>query len=299
MRDVSAKNSTLRTAAASAVLRAAPSTIEALRTGRVPKADPLIVARVAAIQAAKNTPLLIPYCHSVPLDQVTVDFEIRDDSILVTTTAKAVYKTGVEMEALTAAAAAALNLYDLLKPLGDDTMIIECVKLLSKTGGKSALKISRAWRAAVVVASDRASRGEMVDDSGPALADCLRAQGAWVDSVRLTTDDEASIREAVLSSLGVDVIVVTGGTGIGPRDVTPEAILPMLDRRLPGVEEHFRSYSQARTPTAMFSRTLAGTIGKTIILGIPGSPGAVRDAVDALFPSILHGLGMLQGDGHG
>jgi len=136
MWDVSGKGWTERSARARAVLTTAPETIVRLRAGDLPKGDPLPVARVAGVQAAKNTPNIIPYCHPLPLDKVAVEFEVLDNSIIVTTTVKATYKTGVEMEALTAAAAAALTIYDMLKML-DPGMVISHVGLLEKRGGKS------------------------------------------------------------------------------------------------------------------------------------------------------------------
>lgn len=107
-----------------------------IQDGRAPKGDPRPVAKVAAVMAAKNTPQLIPYCHSVALDWVGVEFELHEDRIEVTVQVKAIYKTGVEMEALAGAAAAALNLYDLLKPV-DNSLSIGSIELLAKTGGKS------------------------------------------------------------------------------------------------------------------------------------------------------------------
>ncbi len=136
MWDVSNKGWTDRVARARAVLRTAPATITALRAGELPKGDPLPVARVAAVQAAKNTPGIIPYCHPLPLDKVGVEFEILEDCIVITTEVKATYKTGVEMEALTAASVAALTIYDMLKMI-DMGMRIEEVALLEKRGGKS------------------------------------------------------------------------------------------------------------------------------------------------------------------
>jgi cyclic pyranopterin phosphate synthase len=136
MWDVSGKDNTLRTAIAEAMLRAKPETLKAIREGTVPKGDPLPVAKVAAIQAAKNTPSIIPYCHPLPLSHVGVDFELGIDSIQISVTTKTDYKTGVEMEALTAAAAAALTLYDMLKQI-DMGMTIESIRLIEKTGGKS------------------------------------------------------------------------------------------------------------------------------------------------------------------
>ena len=136
MWDVSDKLPTVRTATARAFLRAAPATIRAVREGTVPKGDPLPVAKVAAILAAKNTPDIVPYCHPLALEHIGVEFDVRDDGILATTTVKTSGKTGVEMEALAAASVAALTLYDMLKQL-DMGMTIEKVELLEKRGGKS------------------------------------------------------------------------------------------------------------------------------------------------------------------
>lgn len=136
MWDISGKGDTIRTATAQAMLRASRETIKAVREGNVPKGDPIPVAKVAAVQAAKNTPSIIPYCHPLPLTHVQVDFELGDETITVTVTTKADYKTGVEMEALTAASVAALTLYDMLKQI-DMGLIIQSICLLSKTGGKS------------------------------------------------------------------------------------------------------------------------------------------------------------------
>jgi cyclic pyranopterin phosphate synthase len=136
MRDVSEKRVTRRTATAQAILRAAPATIRTIAEGRLPKGDPLPVAKVAAIMAAKNTSQIIPYCHPLPVEHLGVEFEIGTDTITVTTRVVAHYKTGVEMEALTAAAIAALSIYDMAKMI-DPGMVVEQVALIEKTGGKS------------------------------------------------------------------------------------------------------------------------------------------------------------------
>jgi cyclic pyranopterin phosphate synthase len=136
MRDVSRKPVTRRTATARATLRAAPATIQTIREGRLPKGDPLPVAKVAAIQAAKNTSQIIPYCHPLPVEHLGVEFEFEADAIHVTTHVVAHYKTGVEMEALTAAAIGALSIYDMAKMI-DPAMAVEQVVLIEKTGGKS------------------------------------------------------------------------------------------------------------------------------------------------------------------
>lgn len=297
MRDVSAKISSLRTAVATATLRALPETIAMVREGRAPKGDPLPVARTAAILAAKNTPNLIPYCHHVALDLVDVTFALETDTVVARARVVAIDRTGVEMEALAAAAVAALNLYDMLKPV-DETMRIEAIELLEKTGGKSQYDRSP-FRAAIVVASDRAASGVREDVSGSVLAELLESEGGAVVSRALVPDDEATIRRATEeASEAAQIVFVSGGSGPGPRDRTPEAVLPLIDRRLPGIEEHLRAYGQRRYPTAMLSRAVAGLVGNAIVVVLPGSPRAARDSVAALFPYLLHALDVIAGGGH-
>jgi cyclic pyranopterin phosphate synthase len=136
MRDISEKQSTLRTATARAIVRAGKATMDLVRQNKIPKGDPLPLAKFAAVQAAKNTSQLIPYCHPLPIDFADCTFSVGTDTIEITTEVKATYKTGVEMEALTAASAAALTIYDMLKMV-DTSIEIESISLLKKTGGKS------------------------------------------------------------------------------------------------------------------------------------------------------------------
>jgi cyclic pyranopterin phosphate synthase len=142
MVDVGDKASTTRTAVASGFIQMSPATIEAIRQHRTPKGDPLEVARIAGIMAAKRTSELIPLCHPLPLNQADVQLEIREDGIAVTATARTDSKTGVEMEALTAVSVAALTLYDMCKAI-DKAMIITNITLESKTGGRSGDYIRR------------------------------------------------------------------------------------------------------------------------------------------------------------
>ncbi|MCX6971586.1 MAG: cyclic pyranopterin monophosphate synthase MoaC [Verrucomicrobia bacterium] len=132
MVDVGAKSVQIRTASATGTLHCQPETIRLLRDLALPKGDVLAVARIAGIQAAKKTAELIPLCHTLPLDQVTVDFEIGDDKIQITATARTSAKTGVEMEALTAVSLAALTLFDMMKAV-DKSMRIEGIRVTGKT----------------------------------------------------------------------------------------------------------------------------------------------------------------------
>lgn len=299
MRDVSAKPTTLRTARARAEVTAARTTLEAVLAQRTPKGDPLPVAKVAAIQAAKKTAEWIPYCHNIPIEHVETHFEVLDDRIAIEVAVVSVARTGVEMEAMTAAAAAALTLVDMLKMI-DASMTVASIRLLEKTGGKSDAPSLGPWRAHVLVCSDRVAASQTEDGSGAILVAGCRTWGAADAAMTVVADDVDAIRAAVEASVGAgaDVLLVTGGTGIGPRDRTPEAVEPLLDLSLPGVVEALRSHGQARLGTAMLSRSVAGIVGRTAVVTIPGSPGACRDAIAVLFPALLHTKAMLIGGGH-
>ncbi len=302
MRDVSKKPHTLRTASAEATLKCLRATVEAVRSGNVPKADPLVVAKVAGIQAAKNTSLLIPYCHQVPLDFAGVEIALREDSMLVASRVTAVWKTGVEMEALAAAFAAALTLYDMLKII-DGTMEIRDVRLTGKSGGKSDFSPPQSGKtvAGVLVISDSRSRGEAEERSGKAIRERLVSLGVPVAEFAVLPDDASQISRELTrwaDSLALDLVITTGGTGIGPRDVTPEATSAVIERELPGVTETLRAHGQERNRNSMLSRGIAGVRGRTLIVNLPGSERAVNESLDVILPWILHAIGMLRGDGH-
>jgi cyclic pyranopterin phosphate synthase len=300
--DISRKASTLRTAVARAEVRMSAATIGIIQRGEAPKGDPLPVARVAGVQAAKNTSALIPYCHSLTLDFVGVEFALGEAGVTITATARAIHKTGVEMEALTAASVAALTIYDMLKMLDDSLAITEIV-LVSKTGGKSDFRdeFETPLRAAVLVMSDSIAAGKKDDRSGRAIVDRLKSEGIEVQDYRIVPDDEALIEQTLrryADEMHLDLVITTGGTGLGPRDRTPEAMAKLIEREAPGISEALRSHGQARTPRAMLSRGRAGVRGKTLIINLPGSTRGVQESLDALFPGVRHGFGMLAGGGH-
>jgi cyclic pyranopterin phosphate synthase len=300
MRDVSFKATTRRSATARAVLTADPATITTIKEGRVPKGDPLAVAKVAAVMAAKKTVDWIPYCHPIPIEFVDVKFELGSDRVTVDVEVVSVAKTGVEMEAMTAAASAALNLYDMLKMI-DESMEIESITLLEKRGGKSDFQYAEPWRAAVLVVSDRVSAGTAEDLSGRILVAAAEERGASSVEYAVVSDEPDQIRSAVTNwgKEGVDLILVTGGTGVSPRDRTPEALENLFDLKLPGIAEALRRYGQERLPTSMVSRSIAGVVGQSIVVSLPGSPSACKDAVSVLFPGVLHARTMLAGGSHG
>ena len=300
-RNVSDKPVTLRIARAVARLKVKPATLRALRKGTTPKADPIGVAKVAAIQAAKETSRIIPFCHQVPIDGIRVAITAEGNGIGIETEVTAIWRTGVEMEALVAASAAALTLYDMLKPI-DDSLEIRDVRLTHKSGGKSGAKTDGSGlRAAVLVLSDSVSAKRSRDVSGKLLVKMLKGYGARVPVYRVLPDDLSGIGRALRELCDrrrIDLVLATGGTGLGPRDVTAEAIAGVIDRRLHGVEAAFLGYGQERYPSAMLSRCIAGTRKRSLIVGLPGSPSAAADAAKALFPALFHAFPVMQGEGH-
>ena len=291
MLDVGAKITTLREAKAEGFIRLQKATLERLISGRTPKPDVLATARAAALLAAKKTPELIPHCHPISLEAVTVQLDAEADGVRVTVEAAAIARTGVEMEAIAAVQTALLVIYDMLKGI-DDVMVIDGVKLLEKSGGKDDFKpkLKAGYKAAVVVASDRVSAGQAEDKTGPWLMESLRNYGIKELSYHLLPDEEEELRALFLRlhSEGHDLVVSTGGTGLSPRDRTVEALYPVLERELPGAMEAARGYGQDRTPYAMLSRGIAGHRGKTLYVTLPGSSGGVRDGFTALFPALFH-----------
>lgn len=155
------------------------------------------------------------------------------------------------------------------------------------------------WRAAVLTISDRSFRGERPDGSGPLLAGLLRDLGLEVADPVVVPDEVGAVQEALRAAASAyDLVVTTGGTGLSPRDVTPEATGPLLDRQVPGIAEALRSRNAAAVPTAVLSRGLAGTIGTTLVVNLPGSTGGVRDGIAVLAAVLDHTLAQLRGGDH-
>ena len=300
MINTSHKVETLRTARAQAVVLGSSEALSALAEDRVPKGNALELARAAGTLAAKRTSDLIPLCHPLPLDQVQVEFEFVEGGVRVLATAVATARTGVEMEALTAASVAALTLYDMLKPL-DPALEITAVKLLEKRGGKSDFGAGAPGvDAAVIVVSDRVSRGQVQDESGAAVRAFLEARGVRTTHTRVVPDEAPLITQAVreVVAAGCRLVLTSGGTGLGPRDVTVEAVRPMLEREAPGISEAMRAHGARRHPYAMLTRAVAGLAGGSLVVTLPGSPRGAVESLEAVFPALLHALDIAAGGGH-
>ena len=150
----------------------------------------------------------------------------------------------------------------------------------------------------IITASDKGSRGEREDVSGRTIATMLAGLGEVKHYVVVPDEREALSREIVhmVDTLAVDLILTTGGTGLSPRDVTPEATLAVIDRQVPGIPEAMRAKSLEITSRAMLSRAVAGIRGCTLIINLPGSPKGVRECLEVVLPALEHGLAIMKGE---
>jgi cyclic pyranopterin monophosphate synthase len=302
MFDVGAKPDSHRTARAQAVLNIKPNTAVMIRQGKSPKGDIVEAAKIAATSGAKKTSDLIPYCHPIPLDHIEVQVSVKSKAIEVDVTVKSIWKTGVEMEALSGACIGVLTIYDMLKPV-DDSLFISSVRLVEKSGGMGgfATKQGNKIRAGVIVVSDSVSAGKRVDKSGKFIVKALKDRNIDVIKYKVIPDDSSAIEKLLVKysdDLALNLIVTTGGTGLGRRDVTPEATRNIIEKEITGIAEGSRAYGQRRTPLSMLSRGVAGIRGTSLIINIPGSLRAVSESLDFLFPGLEHALKMIEGYGH-
>lgn len=301
MVDITAKNNTLRVAVAIAQLEvSSEQTIQAIVDRQVSKGDVLEFSRAAGLLAIKKTSDVIPDCHPLPIEAAKITHSIQGLTIDIRVEVKTIYKTGVEVEAMHGAAITALTMYDMLKPI-DKQVSIGKVYLQEKTGGKSdAVSDYRHLKAAVLVCSDSVSAGAGNDRSGKLIQEKLAHYGINTDRFLVVPDDVQSIQTNLKQwvAAGISLVVLTGGTGLSLRDVTPEAIRPLLDQEISGVMEAARSYGQQRTPYAMLSRGLAGFIQDTLVIALPGSPKGVKESMDAIFPAVFHCFAVRNGNKH-
>lgn len=302
MVDITHKSNTFRTATAQAVVKVSSSeTIIAIQQDTVPKGNVLAMSKAAGLLGVKKTPELLPDCHPIPIEYCGFDFEINGLEITIRCTISTIYKTGVEVEAMHGASIVALNMYDMLKPI-DKGVEIHWIKLLEKKGGKSDFKdrFPRGLSAAVIVCSDTISEGQKEDRAGKAIIAKLEACEVKVAHYDIIPDEKKLIQEKALQYAheGIQLIIYTGGTGLSQRDVTPEALQEIVERKIPGIEETIRRYGQERMPYAMLSRSIAGTIKDSLVMALPGSTNGAKESMDAVFPSLLHIFKILKGARH-
>ena len=316
MRDITHKSITLRTASAVGILFCSAETIALIRQDKLPKGNLFDVARAAGFLGAKQTPQLLPHCHPVTIDGMDIQFEFLDpvlhanlfgeevvqrSGIVIRGEARSIGRTGIEMEVLVAVSVAALEIYDMLKPV-DRQLEIGHIRLLEKRGGKSDREryLSTPPTCAVLVCSDSTAAGTREDKSGRVIVGMLEAVHAQVRHYMVVPDEKAHIQQQIKEWVREDIqfIFTTGGTGLGPRDHTVAAVKEILEQDAEGIAEAMRVYGQMRTPMAMMSRGVAGSIGKTLIVTLPGSSDGARESLEAILPAVFHARKMMEGGGH-
>lgn len=301
MVNITHKNNTLRKAIAEAVLSvSSQETIDAIANNKVPKGNVFEMSKTAGLFGAKKTSDIIPDCHPLPIEFASIQFEIKNLDVHITSEIHTIYKTGVEVEAMHSASVVALTMYDMLKPI-DKNIEIKNIRLIEKKGGKSDIKDSgEGINASVIVCSDSIFAEKKGDKAGKAIISSLEKNNITINDYVIIPDEILEIQNKIKSDVenGIGLIMITGGTGLSKRDVTPEAVRPLLDREIPGVAEAIRSYGQSRTPYSMLSRSLAGMIGDTLVIALPGSTKGAEESMDAIFPGILHIYKILNGGKH-
>jgi molybdenum cofactor biosynthesis protein MoaC len=303
MRDITEKIHTLRYASAEAIVNVgSQATIDAILQKTVPKGDVFEMAKTAGLLGIKRTSDTIPDCHPLPIEYAGIQFSTEGLQIRITVEVKTIYKTGVEVEAMYGASVVAITIYDMLKPI-DKSIEITGIRLLKKSGGKTQYndEPKQKPQTAVIVCSDTISAGSKEDRAGKAIIAKLDSIRIPVQEYTVIPDETDVIRRKVTQYVesGFKLIILTGGTGLSPRDVTPEAIRPLLTREIPGIAEAMRSYGQLRTPYSMLSRSLAGYIDDALVLALPGSTKGAKESMDAVFPYIMHLFSVAEGMRHG
>ena len=305
MVDITAKSNSLRIAIAEAIVKVSKiETIQAIQNNSVPKGNVFEMAKAAGFLGVKQTPHLLPDCHPIPIESTKVNYEISGLSVKITMEVKTIYKTGVEVEAMHGVSVVALTMYDMLKPI-DKGIEISTIRLLEKKGGKSdrkekILATAKTIKAAVIVCSDTISAGQKVDKAGKSIVNILSQNNIDIAEYCIIPDEVEVIQSKLktLAANNIPLIIYTGGTGLSKRDVTPEALLPLIDRRIPGVEELIRSYGQERMPYAMLSRSVVGTYENSLVLALPGSTGGATESMAAIMPHIIHVFDIFKGKSH-
>ncbi len=320
MIDVGNKETTKRKAMATGTIRVCPSTLQMIRKGESPKGNILAIAEVAGIMAAKNTANVLPLCHPLLLDSVRVWFEVTETKVHAFCEVICSAKTGVEMEALVGVNASLLTIYDLAKAV-DPVIEIQDIYLQRKEGGKSGLWVHpqvpkdstdnqkaqqnkglnlQGIKVGVGTLSDRASKGQYEDKSGVVLREFVKKVSASEVFYSVIPDEKTELKKLIIDAVeqGVDLVLLTGGTGLSERDITPDTLKELAHKELAGFGELQRNYGSQYTKSAWLSRASAYVVSKTLVVLFPGSPKAVTQGLECLGELMPHAIRMIRGENH-
>ncbi len=312
MANITRKSPTFRRAIAMGKIHVGEIGFSHIKNQTLPKGDVLKLAEIAGVQGAKNAWQQIPMCHPLLLDHVAIYLEPDENnhSIIAYSIVATTAKTGVEMEALAAVNAALLTIYDLTKPV-EAALEISQIRLLIKEGGKKGLWVHpqgipqklknllpqksqlplEGKTGAIITLSDRAYKGEYEDKSGKLLKEGLEKLGCEIKEYIILPDEEEQLKSQIEKLAGkIELIITTGGTGLAPRDITPQTLQQFDNIEIKGIGELLRSLSAPHIPTAWLSRSIAMVINNSLIIALPGSTGAIKDALEQLKPILSHAL---------
>ena len=304
MVDITAKQISKRSAKAVAFISCSEGTVDLIKTGKIPKGNPLEMAKAAAFFGAKNTANLLPHCHPVTIDGMEITYEFispsstvegvgRFDSygVLITGEALSIGKTGIEMEILTGVSVAALTIYDMLKPV-DKNLAIGKISLLDKKGGKSDKEkyYQRAHTCGIIICSDAIKEGKKVDKVSSIIHPKLEKYNCQIVDTKLVSQDKTQLTQAIdeLISKDVHFIFTCGATGQSDDDIAAMTVNELVDKNLDGVVDAMRHFSLDRTALGMVSRLAAGVKAKTTIVTLPGSQNGCTESLDGILPYIFH-----------
>lgn len=320
MIDVGNKQITKRLAIAKGKILVGKEAFDLIKNKKLPKGDALILAEIAGINGAKLAYQMLTLCHPLGLDMVKIITQLNDDehSIECFCIASTHAKTGIEMEVLAGVNNALLTIWDLSKMINPNLKIAD-VELILKTGGKSGVwknpNYCPDWindyipkkpqslkdrNVAIITMSDRASAGIYDDKSGENIKNIMLENGAIICAKEIIPDDPDDIKqsiETIINTHAPHLIICTGGTGVAQRDFTPETLMPMFDKIIPGIGEILRTDGAKFTPLSWSSRAIGGIINQTLVITLPGNPKAVIEGLSALLPDLLpHLIRIIKGE---
>lgn len=320
MIDIGNKQITKRVAIARGTIKVGQAAFELIKSRKLPKGDALILAEIAGINGAKMAYQALTLCHPLSLDMVKIitEFDEENNAIICYCIAATHSKTGIEMEVLSGVNAALLTIWDLTKMI-NPCLEISNIELLFKMGGKSGVwknpngipnwvndfepknkLVLNNYNAAILTLSDRASKGIYEDKSGENMKQILETNGANICHYEIIPDEAQNLKtniENIIKNHAPHLIICTGGTGVAKRDITPETLLPMFDKIIPGIGEILRNDGAKFTPLSWSSRAIGGVIGDCLIITLPGSPKAVIEGLSALLPDLLpHLIRIIRGE---
>jgi len=312
MRDITGKTITLRKALATGFIAMTNETLEKVRTNQIAKGSVIDTARASGFMAAKNTQNLIPHCHPVTIDGMDIQFKFlnkgdqmefldrvtTESGIQVLVEANSIGRTGIEMEALTAASLTCLTIYDMIKYLNDPKIEISAISLIEKKGGKSDRKkyTESEQQAALLICSEETHLDKKENKVGPIIREILDYNNCTVIDEKLVS----GLKEDIISQIklwadaDIPFIFTAGGTGLGEKDQVSEAVSDLIEKEMEGITDAMRQHGYQRTPLAMLSRTMAGVYKKSLIITLPGSSNGARESLEAILPAVFQTYNMLR-----